>query len=122
MANRVGGAAAFALGLRWGARLLSLASIGTLLLFLVGEGVDAGKVAPREWVGLALFPCGVMLGLALGWWREGVGGLLAVGSLLALYAWYALAGSPPQGWAFLVFTLPGFVYLASWLLARRVVG
>lgn len=50
------------------------------------------------------------------------GGLLAVGSLLAFYAWYVLAGSPPQGWAFLVFTLPGFVYLASWLLARRVVG
>jgi hypothetical protein len=105
--------------LRWAARLLSLASIGVLLLFLVGEGVDAAKVAPQEWVGLALFPFGVMLGLALGWWREGLGGGIAVGSLLAFYAWYAQAGGPPRGWAFLVFTLPGFLYLASWLLARR---
>ncbi len=38
--------------LRWAARLLSLLSIGILLLFLAGEGFDASRVAPREWVGL----------------------------------------------------------------------
>ena len=105
--------------LRWSARLLSIASIGLMLAFLMGEGVDAPKVAAREWVGLLFFPFGVMLGMAVGWWREGLGGGIAVGSLLAFYGWYALAGDLPSGWAFLVFTLPGFAFVASWLLTRR---
>jgi hypothetical protein len=78
-----------ALCLRWLARVTGLLSIGVLLLFLTGEdGLIGGgwaRVRPAEWLGLLFFPLGVMLGLALAWWREGLGAAVAAGSVTAFY-------------------------------------
>ena len=106
--------------LAWAARATSVVSTGLLLLFFVGEGFDPSGVTPRQWAGLLFFPLGVVAGMILAWWREGVGGVVTVGSLLAFYAWHVLAGDwVPRGSAFIAFALPGFLFLLHALLSRR---
>ncbi len=106
--------------LRWSARLLSVVSVGTIALFLVGEGFDPARVAWREWVGLAFFPGGVVVGLGLAWRFERLGALIALASLAAFYFVYGLwlNNRVFQGWAFLVFTSPAVLFLADWWLTR----
>ena len=108
--------------LRWIARVCSILSVGVLLLFFVGEGFNPTKVAPREWVGLLFFPFGVVVGLMLAWWREGLGGVISVGSLLAFYVLYGLllSGAIPRGSAFLLFAAPGGLFVVCWMLSASV--
>lgn len=107
--------------LLWTARALSVVSVVLLLLFLTGEdGLDPSKVRPREWVALLFFPLGVMAGMVVGWWREGLGGAVCAGSLLAFYAWHLLStGGLPGGIYFFAFSLPGFLFLLYGLLSKR---
>ena len=114
-----------ALGLRWLARATGLVSMGVLLLFLTGnDGLVTtsawAKVRPAEWLFLLFFPFGLMLGLALAWWREALGAAVAAGSVAAFYVSYALlTGGLPGGPWFLVFTAPAVLFFASWFAHRR---
>jgi hypothetical protein len=103
--------------LLWIARAASLTSAAIILLFFVG--FQPGRVALREWIGLAFFPIGVVVGFVIAWWKEGLGGGVALVSLLAFYGIYGfLMGSHIGGWAFIVFSSPGFLFLAYWLIAQ----
>ena len=105
------------LSLRRMARAASLLSIGTILLFLVG--FSPGSVRPREWVGLAFFPAGVVIGMIVAWWKEGFGAGITLASLAAFYGVYGLLmGSRVNSVAFVVFASPGFLFLIAWLLSR----
>ena len=105
------------------ARVWSVASLSFLSLILVGELLlpsSAEAPTPSEWAGLMLFPGGASLGLILGWRREGWGGTLTVGSLVAFYGWNrAVRGRFPGGPYFALAAAPGFLFLLAWLLARR---
>ena len=104
--------------LRWMARLLSVASLLLLLLFATGEdGIKPSRVAAQEWIGLFFFPFGVALGMIIGWWNEKLGGLISVASLAAFYLIYGglVRGSLAMGWYFVLFALPGFLFLLSGL-------
>jgi hypothetical protein len=108
---------------RWLARLTSLASVGMLSLFLFGEPFDFGRVSAREWVGLAFFPLGVVIGMIIAWWKEGVGAAISLASLMGFYAIFGwLLGSRVKGPWFLVFTLPAFLFLIAWLFSKRRVS
>lgn len=103
--------------LRWIARIWSVASIVVIIAFFIGEGFDPAKITPKETLGFIFFPFGVCLGLILAWWKEGLGGLIAVASLLAFYAiHFATAGTFPSGWAWLAFTAPGFLFVFLWCM------
>lgn len=103
----------------WAARVLALASVAAVLLFLVGEGFNPAEVRPREWLLFSFFPIGVVIGLILGWRWEIVGGLVAVLSLGSFYlAHRLLVAEWPRGAAFLVFASPGIVYLLAGSLRR----
>jgi len=105
---------------RWIARIGSLLSIGLLLAFLMGETGDPAEITRPVWVMLLFFPFGVIVGLVLGWWKEGLGGLIAVGSLAAFYLLNTfVTGSPPRGPYFTIFASPGAFFLVSWWLRRR---
>lgn len=100
------------LSIRWLARLLSLLSIGLFLLIFIGEEFDPTVITFREWVGLFFFPFGITVGMILAWWREAVGGAITIGSLLAFYLVdFILSGDFPGGPFFLLFALPGFLFL-----------
>lgn len=107
------------ISLRWIARAGSLLSILLILMFFIGEGFHPNQVRPREWVGLMFFPAGVVGGMIISWWKEGVGAGITLASLLAFYVVYGLLmGSHVGGWAFVVFASPGFFFLLYWLLSK----
>ncbi len=96
------------------ARVWSLASIGFLLLFLVGEGVNFFKLTSVELVEFILFPVGVTIGMVLAWKWEKCGGLLTIFSIIGFYAFHRLAsGSFPRGWIMFAVAIPGVLFLIS---------
>lgn len=106
---------------RWTARLWSLASVALVLGFIVGEGLNpSGR---NEWLGFLFFPFGICAGMILAWRREAAGGMVTVGCLGAFYVLrFATAGVFPQGWAWLAFAAPGFLFLLAWFLSRPASG
>jgi hypothetical protein len=89
-----------------------------VLAFIVGEGFNPSGL--NEWLGVLLFPVGISVGMILAWWKEGLGGSITVGSLLAFYVVHlTTAGTLPKGWAWLAFAAPGFLFLLSSHLSRK---
>jgi hypothetical protein len=108
------------LSFRWVARLTSLVSMGIVAMFLLAEPFKPSNVRPREWVGFVCFPIGVMLGLIIAWWKEGLGACFALTSLVAFYTVYGwLMGSNIHGPWFVIFASPAFFFLAAWLTSKR---
>ena len=105
--------------LRLAARATSILCLEVILLFLVGEGFEFASVTAKQWVGLAFFPVGLIIGLVLAWREEGLGGAIAIGSIAGIYLIYGwmLNGTLRLGWAFLPFLIPGILFLAYRFLA-----
>lgn len=101
------------------ARVGSVISITLLFLFFQAEAFHPSEIAPREWLGLVFFPFGIIVGLAIAWWKEGLGVSITVGSLLAFYLVYGyLLQSHVAGWAFIVFASPAFLFFFHWVLRQ----
>jgi len=103
--------------LRWAARAWGLASTLLILAFVFG-GREHVRLTASEALGFLLFPVGVIAGFAVAWRREGVGGLITLGSLALFYAWmFARDGRFPAGPYFLLLAAPGFLHVAGALIA-----
>lgn len=103
--------------LRWSARIASIASLALLTFFATSGG---SMPSGFEWVLLAFFPLGVMVGMSLAWRREVLGGAITAASLAAFHVLLAFDSSrPAAGPWFVVFASPGLALLACGLLARR---
>jgi hypothetical protein len=106
--------------LRWIARVWGVASFLLLLTFMAG-GREAVRPTATEAVALLFFPVGVVVGFAIAWWRDGLGGLLTVGSLAAFHVYvFALCGRWQLGPYFLLFAAPGFLHLADAVWRKRL--
>ena len=110
--------------IRWIARVWSMASVGLVLLIAVGELVYPHAPPPttfRDLAGLFLFPFSTCVGMILAWRREGLGGGITVGSLLAFYALLGVIdGRFPRGPWFVLIAAPGGLFLLCWLLSQGV--
>lgn len=105
------------------ARVGSIASITLLVMLFASEWLHPSHIAPREWIALFFFPLGVMVGMAIAWWKEGLGAGITLGSLMAFYVVYGyLMRYHIGGWAFVVFASPAFLFLLHWLLYRSKNG
>lgn len=103
--------------LRWSARGASVVVVTLLLLFVWGE--DFSEVRAREWMGLLFFPVGVVVGLAVAWWREALGAFVVASSLSAFYLVYGvLLGGRVGGPWFVVLASPAALFFASWAWER----
>jgi hypothetical protein len=112
-----------ALAMRWGARATSILSVIYVLISAAGGGLRNQGPGPtgQEWVGLALFPIGVCIGLALAWFREGLGGILALACLMAFYAWNLIrSGSLPHSPFFLFIGAPSVLFIAASFQTHRM--
>ena len=110
---------------RWIARVWSLLSILFVFVFAVGNMARPIGLRPtlHEWFGLALWPIGVGIGLVVAWYREELGGILALGCLIAFYVWNLLrSGHLPQGPFFFLTAAPGLLFLMAGLLSHRNPG
>ena len=98
--------------IRWAARIRGVVNIAFIILFVVGEGFDYKLITHTELILFVFFPVGISIGMILSWWKEGVGGSITVGSLVMFYViHFATRGMFPTGWWFLVFAIPGFLFL-----------
>ena len=111
-----------ALATRWGARAWSILSVIYVLIAAAGGSLERPFPGPTglEWVGPALFPTGVCIGLALAWFWEGLGGTVALACLMAFYTWnLTLSGSLPHSPFFLFIGAPSVLFIAASLQTRR---
>ena len=108
--------------LRWIARILSIISIGFVLLFLVGEVLPPHTETVfkvRDVVAMVFFPIGVCIGLGLAWRRELQGGMIAIGSMAAFYLMlFLFDGRFPRGPFFFLLASPGLLFVAAWGVER----
>ena len=99
------------------ARVGSIASITFLILLFTEEAFHPSEISPNEWAGLLFFPIGVIIGMIIAWWKEGLGSAVTLLSLLAFYLVYGyLLRNHIGGWVFIAFASPGFLFLLHWLL------
>jgi hypothetical protein len=105
-------------GLRWFARICSVASISMILLFFFGEEFNPSKITAKQWIGFLFFPIGIVVGMIIAWRHEGIGGTISVLSLLGFYLVYGLLLNNRlwQGGWFIVFTIPGILFFIYWLI------
>jgi len=103
------------------AKVGSIASISLLVLIFLGEAFNPSQISRTEWIGLFFFPIGVITGMLIAWWKEGLGSALTVGSLAGFYLVYGyIFQNHIGGWWFVIFASPGFLFLLHWIL--RVSG
>ena len=118
-------ASPFAVVIRWVARIWSIFSIITILTLLsLTVGGATGGQGPRptlqQWIGLALLPIGIGVGLVLAWYREKLGGILALGCLISFYGWNLLGSGRFQGGPFFFsMAVPSLLFFLAGLLYRR---
>ena len=104
----------------WLARLGSIASIIFLALIFLDEPFHPSQIARTELIGLLFFPVGVITGMVIAWWKEGLGSALTVGSLAGFYIVYGyIFKNHIGGWWFVVFASPGFLFLLHWLFRHE---
>ena len=100
--------------LRWTARIWALLSLGVILLFACGEGLDLRRFTPGELVMFLWFPLGTGLGMVLAWRWEGWGGGLTVARLAMFYRFdWQQSHHWPRGWGLIVLCAPGLLFLVS---------
>ncbi len=118
LAQKDSGAVAVVL-FRWSARLLSIASTAMLLMFLFGEPFEPSKITGRQLLAMVFFPLGIVVGFAIAWWKEGLGGGITIASLLIFYLIFVtlLRENLAKGGWFLVFAIPGFLFLAAYIIS-----
>jgi hypothetical protein len=101
----------------WSARLSSLLLFGLVIVFVIGNGGPPNILHQPRPVQLEFAALGLMLlGLVIGWVREGLGGLLVLFGLAGFNTVeLAVNGRPALG-AFPLFAVPGVLFLLSALL------
>ena len=106
--------------IRWIARILSIVSMGILLLFFIGEGFNPVQLSARDWILFIFFPLGITIGIILAWRWEMLGGIIAFVSLLSFYAsHFIMSNKFPAGPYFLIFALPGISFMLCGILSRH---
>jgi hypothetical protein len=106
--------------IRWTARIWIVASLLFLSAFIFGDAERPG-ISPTamEWVGLAFFPIGIIMGLVFALWKEVLGGVITVLSLIGFYIWhFVVSGHLAAGPWFALVAAPGFLFLVAGLLTR----
>lgn len=100
------------------AKALSVLSCSIIMLFIIGEFDWDFQIGAAHLLRLMFFPAGILLGLAIGWFKPSIGGVVCLLSLSAFYLLdYVDYGRFPKGWAFIAFSSPGFLFLIDGLIS-----
>jgi F0F1-type ATP synthase assembly protein I len=58
--------------------------------------------------------------MVISWWKEGLGGIISIASLLAFYVWHFFTAKEfPEGFGFILFALPSLLFLLTAILIKR---
>ncbi len=104
------------------ARILSIISVALLLIMVIPQLFSPQQSKPLtfgETVGLFFFPFGVIIGLIAAWKWEGLGGIIAVGSVICFHLTMLITGGSPDLNPFIEgLAVPGVLFLVCWFLSR----
>jgi hypothetical protein len=108
--------------LRWSARILALLVAIFLLFMFIGESIggrpaNAQPLQARDYFLLSLFGL-YFIGLIIGLWREGLGGLISL-VFMAIHIIFLTSEGIKNLTYFYVMFLPSVLYILSWYFHRR---
>jgi hypothetical protein len=108
--------------IRWTARILALLIIILILVMLIGESIGSSShkinLSDRDFLLLSLWGI-TLIGLGIGFWREGLGGLI---SLVSTLSHIIILSSEGVGnlKSFYVFLVPSILYLMYWYFNKTI--
>jgi hypothetical protein len=108
--------------IRWTARILALLIIIIILVMLIGESIGSSShkinLSGRDFLLLSLWGT-TLIGLGIGFWREGLGGLI---SLVSTLSHIIILSSEGVGnlKSFYVFLVPSILYLMYWYFNKTI--
>ncbi len=97
----------------WIARILGAITLGFLLFMSIGEffsseETETGLISTLDLVTLAFFPLSTIIGLALSYKWEGIGGIITVGGLISLHI---IRPDIASNLLISAFAIPGLLYI-----------
>jgi len=108
--------------LRWIARIWSYIVVAFIVLFVGAHlfGSEGIGLKLDEAIAFTFFPIGLTVGLIIAWWKEGLGGIIATGSIIAFHLTMLIVGGNPD-FVFLIelLAVPGPLFIICWLLSRK---
>jgi hypothetical protein len=108
--------------IRWTARILALLIIIIILVMLIGESIGSSShkinLSGRDFLLLSLWGI-TLIFLGIGFWREGLGGLI---SLVSTLSHIIILSSEGVGnlKSFYVFLVPSILYLMYWYFNKTI--
>ena len=84
--------------LRWIARIWSYIVVAFIVLFVGAHllGSEGIGLELDDAIAFAFFPIGLTVGLIIAWWKEGLGGIIATGSIIAFHLTMLFIGGKPD--------------------------
>jgi hypothetical protein len=107
--------------LLWTARILAATLVLFVGLFIIGYAINPqGDGSPPGLPEFALFPIGVMVGLALGWRWQLLGGIVTAACMVVFLV--LMGESLLETPIFAVFLVPAVLFIIYALVSRKHVG
>ena len=108
--------------LRWIARIWSYIVVAFIVLFVGAHlfGSEGIGLKLDDAIAFTFFPIGLTVGLIIAWWKEGLGGIIATGSIIAFHlAMLYFGGNPDFVLLIELLAVPGPLFIICWLLSRK---
>jgi hypothetical protein len=109
--------------LRWTARIVAVLIVAFFLFMFIGEGLNGRPVGSPKLVARDYFLLSMMalfnVGLLIGLWREGLGGLISLVFMSTTIIFHQIEGITPV--IFYITLFPGILYILSWYFHRNLV-
>ena len=109
--------------IKWIARIWSILSLAFLLLFFGAHIFSSGGTdtfAFKDLFQFVFFPIGLTIGLIIAWKREGLGGIIAIASIIGFHLQMLVKHWKPDfGIFFELLAAPGILFILYWILSRK---
>jgi hypothetical protein len=112
--------------IKWIARIWSILSLAFLLLFfgasIIGS-IGKDTFVFKDVFQFVFFPIGLTIGLILAWKREGLGGIIAIGSIVGFHLQMLVKhGNPDFVLLIDLLAAPGILFILYWILSKKRVA
>lgn len=102
------------------AKVNSLISIIILLLFFTNGNVRFYALQDDTFLLMIFFPIGLIIGLIISWMKPIMGAIVGLTSVLLFYiVHYFKVQYFPEGFSFLIFSVPCFLFLIDGLIKKK---
>ena len=105
------------------ARIWSILSLAFLLLFfgasIIGS-IGKDTFAFKDVFQFVFFPVGLTIGLIIAWKWEGLGGIIAIASIIGFHLQMLVKHGKPDFVLFIdLLAAPGILFILYWILSRK---